>query len=70
MNNIKKLEIKRGDLEMKREEMMEALEQYYEAAGFKEIRVGKLEEMNESELEELYLTTFGVDSENGDKLIF
>lgn len=43
---------------MTREEMIEALEQYYEAAGFEDIRINNLETLTQLELEKLYETTF------------
>lgn len=40
------------------EDMRESLEQYFEAAGFKDIKDIKLEDMNQIELEKLYKETF------------
>lgn len=49
---------------MIREEIIEALEQYYEAAGFEDVGKRKLEEMSENELEKLYKTMFREDSKD------
>lgn len=43
--------------EMTREDIIETLEHYYEAAGFKDIKNMELEKMSKNELEKLYKTT-------------
>lgn len=40
---------KYGGIEMNREQMLVELEQYYEAAGFKDIYINKLKDMTDEE---------------------
>lgn len=55
---------------MTREEMINALEQYFEAASFKDVRNNKLESMEQNELEKLYDTTFNESSKDSDEIPF
>lgn len=55
---------------MTREEMINELEQYFEAAGFKDVKSKKLKSMDQSELEKLYDTTFNESLSNGDEISF
>lgn len=55
---------------MTREEMINELEQYFEAAGFKDVKSNKLESMDQSELEKLYETTFDEVSKDADEISF
>ncbi|WP_156897900.1 hypothetical protein [Caloramator sp. ALD01] len=43
---------------MDREKMLLELEEYYEAAGFKDIYINKLKDMTDEELTELYINIF------------
>lgn len=52
------------------EEMLEELEQYYEAAGFKNIRAEKLSKMGQKELKKLYDITFNNDLEDNEHMDF
>lgn len=51
--------LKSGGTHMCKEEMMDDLEEFYEAAGFADFHGKVLKDMNDEEIEQMHNVTFG-----------